>query len=356
MYYKSNNVNIPGRAKENNSGIKDGHLKVGMSEKSNISQIHVLILLLFTFVFLSSMYYKGFAFVLVNPSFYVGFRIPYLNQKVALVTGLGSSLSQVTAVDLARNGAHVISVAPTPEVKDYVLAKFNKEKSFGKLEIFVVDMTSLKAIREFNGILKKSIPKKIDYVILNEDSFSWNFNKTMDGIESLFAVNYLSQFLLISGLFEKIKSSKTRVLITTNYAYRMSYPFGIAFNQLKSNVSFNAPRAYSQSKLANIVYATELANRLKGSGATANSVYPGLVSESIFSEKSWVYGQNYFASMTPRMGSRTLIYAAVSSDFDGVSGMHIEPGGQVVDVPSVALRENLMSELWKTSLLLLAGK
>jgi retinol dehydrogenase 14 len=298
---------MPDRVKEYNSGLQHGDLKVGMSKDSNISQIHTLILLLFTFVFLSSIYYKGFAFALLDPSFYVGFRIPYLSQKVALVTGLGSSLSQVTAIDLARKGAHVISIAPSSEVKENVLAKFNKEKSFGKLDVFVVDMASLKAIKEFNGIVKKSIPNKIDYVILNEDLFAWNFNSTIDGIESMFAVNYLSQFLLISGLFEKIKSSKTRVLITTNYAYRMSYRSGIAFNQLKSNVSFNAPRAYSQSKLANIVYATELARRLKGSGATANSVYPGLVSESIFIEKSWVYGQNYFASMTPHMGSKTLV-------------------------------------------------
>ena len=87
----------------------------------------------------------------------------------------------------------------------------------------------------------------------------------------------------------------------------MSYPSGVAFDQLKSNSSYNPSYAYGQSKLSLIYFIRELSSRLKNTGASAYSVYPGLVSESIFTEKAWVYGHNSFASMTAYSGAFTVV-------------------------------------------------
>jgi hypothetical protein len=155
---------------------RKGFLGFGWSEVE-IDVNHILILLLITFVFLSSMYYKGFAYVFITPRYYTGFDIPHLDGNIAVVTGLGTALSQVTALELARRGAHVFSTAPSLEVKNNVEHRLagSRAQVHGKLDIFVTDMSSLREVSNFCNRVKLALKGQyVDYIILNVSYFVAN--------------------------------------------------------------------------------------------------------------------------------------------------------------------------------------
>ena len=332
-----------------------GQIDKALSRK--VSVFYILALLASVFILLTSFFYKGWAFVIVCPGYYGGLLVPPLHGKVAVVTGFSdSSVIRQLVYDLVLSGAHCVVTARFKEDGEEMLANIKqkrlKDVNIGKLDVAIVDMGSPKSIERFATKFRRNFFfDSLDYLILNGDIFTWQFKETVNGIESIFAHNYLGQFLLTKLLLGKVKSSKTRILVMINYAYRLSYQSGIAFETLRSNRTFSAVHAYGQSKVAMAHFSYELSRRLKGSGATSNTVYPGLVTDSFISEKSWVYGQNLFASMSSVSGAVTLLAVAVSEKFLTVNGKHIEPPGIVFpNPPSLQINTTLAARLWRKSL------
>ena len=325
-----------------------------------VGMFFVLCTMACTFIFLSSIFYKGWAFVLTSQSYFTGKAIPNLKGKTAIVTGYSaSSISRSVVFELARKGCDVVATVDPSIMDSYNTDQLRKHLEYsvgysfhdriGSVKFIGVDMTSFKSIKK---CIKKLLVKRLDILILNEDSFLSEYRSTEAGIEHHFAANYLGPFLFTKLLLKKIKRSRTRVLLTTNYAYRKAYPdVGMRFDLLnKETKDYRATHAYGQSKLALVSIVPSLDRILQGSHATINSIYPGLVTDTLMEEKSWVYGHNWFSSMTASSAALTILYAASSPIFTDVSGKHIEPAGVIMDKPpAYQANETMSNMLYKRS-------
>jgi NAD(P)-dependent dehydrogenase (short-subunit alcohol dehydrogenase family) len=147
---------------------------------------------------------------------------------------------------------------------------------------------------------------------------------TKDGYELNFGVNYLGHFLLTNLLLDLIIPAKGRIVTLSSVAHKIG---SIHFDDINLTGSYGWLKAYSQSKLANVLFTYELARRIKGTGATANCLHPGVVATNIIVDRQTGLGsltarlmKHFFIS--PEQGAETAIYLATSPEVQGVSGQY----------------------------------
>jgi NAD(P)-dependent dehydrogenase (short-subunit alcohol dehydrogenase family) len=183
-------------------------------------------------------------------------------------------------------------------------------------------MTSQAEVRRLAVAVLDAYPR-LDVLLNNVGGFWAHRHLTADGLEHTFALNHLAPFLLTNLLLDRLKASApARVVTVSSGAQAMGR---IEFDDLQGARNYSGQRAYSQSKLANIMFTYELARRLEGTGVTATCLHPGVVRTNFGAEdQAW-----YFAIIsrvvrpllkTPAQGAQTPIYLASSPDMDGVTG------------------------------------
>ncbi|XP_036818491.1 retinol dehydrogenase 11 isoform X5 [Oncorhynchus mykiss] len=147
--------------------------------------------------------------------------------------------------------------------------------------------------------------------------------KTNDGFEMQLGVNHLGHFLLTYLLIGLLKrSAPARIVVVSSLAHNVGW---IRFHDLLSQGSYNSGLAYCQSKLANLLFARELARRLKGSSVTVNSVHPGLVRSELVRHStilSLLFSLFSLFLKSPRDGAQTSIYCAVAEELHSLTGKH----------------------------------
>ena len=175
--------------------------------------------------------------------------------------------------------------------------------------------------------------------------------KTKDGFDMQFGVNHLGHFLLTNLLIDLLKrSAPSRVVNVSSNAHRGE----IDLDDLNSEKSYSRVGAYSNSKLANILFTRELSRRLEGTGVTANSLHPGAVQTELGRPLgpaiiAWLLIPTVGLILkSARQGAQTSIYCAVSDELDGVFGLCFsdctqkEPANQAKD-------DGAAKKLWEVS-------
>jgi NAD(P)-dependent dehydrogenase (short-subunit alcohol dehydrogenase family) len=242
--------------------------------------------------------------------------------KTVLVTGATQGIGRITALELGRRGAKLSITARDRARGDAVVAEI-KEKTGADVELWLCDFARLDDIRRFAGELGAKHPK-LDVLVNNAGAINMERTLTPDGLEMTFAVNHLGYFLLTGLLLDRLKAAApSRIVNVASDAHSRGH---IDFDDLMGEKRYAGFRAYSQSKLCNIVYTYELARRLDGSGVTANALHPGVVATGFGrNEKSWLsFGVKLAAPffLTPEEGAKTSIYLATSPEVEGVSGKY----------------------------------
>ena len=171
----------------------------------------------------------------------------------------------------------------------------------------------------------KNYPK-IHVLVNNAGLFNLRRKMTVDNYENTFAVNYLSQFLLTNLLLERLAASApSRIVIVSSIGH---YSGHINFDDLQAEKGYGGFKAYSQSKLAQILFTHELAKRLQGTHVTANSLHPGAVGTNIWSRPAGRFGfiMRIFKPFltSPDKGAETSVYLTSSPDVENVSGEYFE--------------------------------
>ncbi len=148
---------------------------------------------------------------------------------------------------------------------------------------------------------------------------------TADGLEMTFALNHLAYFLLTNLLLEALHASApARIVIVASGAQRAGR---IDFADLQGERSYRPQRAYTQSKLANVLFTYELARRLSGSGVTVNCVEPGAVRTNFGREHS-TWWMRFMVTLlgplmlSPEKGAETVLYLATSPELEDMTGKH----------------------------------
>ena len=159
------------------------------------------------------------------------------------------------------------------------------------------------------------------------------YGLTKDGFETQFGVNHLGHFYLTMLLLDRIKEcAPSRIVNVSSVAYRIGGE--INFDDIMSKKSYSETKAYSQSKLANVLFTRELARRLEGTGVTTYTLHPGAVRTELQRHAyNWpilgyvfrfLYPLFHITWKTPSQGAQTSIYCAVAEELEGISGKYYE--------------------------------
>lgn len=208
-----------------------------------------------------------------------------MTDKTVIITGGNIGIGLETAVDLAGRGARVILACRNPDKGEMAVAEVKKRSNSQNVTFSELDLASLRSVREFTERILKEQPR-IDILINNAGVMAPPYSTTEDGFELQFGVNHLGHFLLTNLLLDRIKEAPSARIITLSSS---AHAYGkINFDDLQSKLSYSARGAYSQSKLANILFTRTLAQQLKGSNVTAYSVHPGVVRTNLFQHQFFV--------------------------------------------------------------------
>jgi NAD(P)-dependent dehydrogenase (short-subunit alcohol dehydrogenase family) len=274
--------------------------------------------------------------------------------KTCVITGSTSGIGKEIAIGLAKMKANVVLVgrnktkcqATLEEIWRNAFIDTNKNQ----VSYLLADLSSQASIHQLaNELLDRY--ERLDILVNNAGVFLSRRFTTVDGIEYTFAVNHLAPFLLTNLLFEKIKaSSPSRIITTSSVAHRGAH---INFDNLQFDRGrYSGVEAYRQSKLANILFTTELARRSRGSGVTSNCFHPGGVRTNLVQSSPWHYRLIWAIIgpflVSPKKGADTAIYLASSSEVDNISGKYFvnrKPVGPL----GPADDQDIAARLWKIS-------
>eukprot|EP00756_Hemistasia_phaeocysticola_P019544 Hpha_TRINITY_DN15669_c3_g1::TRINITY_DN15669_c3_g1_i12::g.99848::m.99848 len=204
-------------------------------------------------------------------------EMPDLTGKVALVTGANSGLGYWTALHLARKGAVTVITCRTEKKCQKAAAEIKANHTAAVVEPMILDLNSLKSVREFAAAyLAKH--KRTDTFVMNAGMVSPEYQETLDGIEVHMGVNHVAHQLL-GDLLEHTLVEKSTVVVVASASHYSAKAMPLT---LEGHNVDDGTDKYATSKLANVYYAQELAERLASKGVRVNSCHPGLVMTNIF--------------------------------------------------------------------------
>ena len=274
--------------------------------------------------------------------------------KTCLITGSTSGIGKQIAIGLAKLKANVVLVgrkkARCEALLEEIRRNISTDSSKNRISYLLADLSSQASIRQLADEFLAN-HERLDVLLNNAGVFLPKRLTTIDGIEYTFAVNHLAPFLITNLLFERIKaSSPSRIITTSSVAHRGAH---INFDDLQlERRRYNGLKAYSQSKLANILFTKELSRRSKGSGVTSNCFHPGAVRTNLIQSGPWYY-RLIWATVRPFLvspwrGADTAIYLASSSDVEGISGKYFVRRKEV-GLSDSADDQDAAIRLWKIS-------
>ena len=270
--------------------------------------------------------------------------------KYCLITGANSGIGKATAIKLAQLGAHIIMACRNPIKAEDAKKEIVHRSKNKNVDIMLVDFAKQAEIRTLAKHYKEKYDK-LDVLVNNAGLISDKRIETTDGYELTFAVNHLGYFLLTNLLLETLKASpNSRVVNVSSEAHRMAK---LNFEDLHLTKDYSNIKAYSNSKLANILFTRELAERLKGTSVTTNALHPGVVNSN-FGGNSSMFWQAMVVMARPFMvsiekGAETSIYLASSDDVKAVSGKYFVRKKQK-SPSNEAVNAQVAKKLWDVSL------
>jgi len=225
---------------------------------------------------------------------------------------------------MADRGTDLVLVCRDKEKGERTASEIMRVAKGASVDLEVADLSSLQAVRELAGRLRERHPK-INVLVNNAGVVGLGRSMTLDGYETTFAVNYLAQFLLTNLILDTLKANAPSRIVNVSSAAH--YGGHINFDDLQGKRGFSGFGAYSNSKLAVVLFTKELASRLRGTGVTANCLHPGAVATEIWNKGAGPFGfimaiPKLFM-ISPEKGAETVVYLATSSDVEA-SGEYFE--------------------------------
>ena len=250
---------------------------------------------------------------------YNGFMNGKLQNKTAIVTGANSGMGMATVRALSDMGAKVIMLCRSEKRGTEALEKLSSEK-YRDLELILCDLGNYDSIRAFANIVRRGYDH-IDILVNNAGFISLDRQETGEGLERQFGINHIGHFLLTMSLLD-LMGEGGRIVNIASGAHKTGK---IHFDDINLTKGFNVIKAYSQSKLANVLFTRELARRVKDRGITVNCCHPGAVATNIGIDRDTGFGKTVTRLLkpffqTPEQGARTAIFLASDDSVSDVTG------------------------------------
>jgi NAD(P)-dependent dehydrogenase (short-subunit alcohol dehydrogenase family) len=256
---------------------------------------------------------------------WTGGDVPGQQGRLAVVTGANTGLGFETARVLAARGASVVLAVRDIEKGKRAAARIAGTAPGADVMVQPLDLASLDSVRAAAGELRARHPR-IDLLINNAGVMFPPKQATRDGFELQFGTNHLGHFALTGLLLEQMLAVPgSRVVTVSSLAHRIRAR--INFDDLQSERSYRRVAAYSQSKLANLMFTYELQRRLSGAGTTiAVAAHPGLAATELARYTPAAAAVLYpLISQKAAMGALPVLRAATGPGVLG--GQYYGPGG-----------------------------
>ncbi|KAL7048379.1 hypothetical protein ACKWTF_003330 [Chironomus riparius] len=270
-----------------------------------------------------------------------------IDNKVVIITGGSTGIGKACAIDLAKRGGKIYIACRDEPNNEQAFEDIRNESGSNNIHFLELDLASLKSIRKFSEKFYK-LETKLDILINNAGVLTPKKQLTEDGFEMHMGVNYLGHFLLTNLLLDMLKASEpSRIILVSSVIHRVC---SLKHKDLMSKHYFSKYRAYGMSKLAILLFTTELSRRLKDTKVAVNCCHPGLVNTDITQEiisdiVSKIY--SLFAK-TPLEGAQNYIKLAVDPNLESVTGKYFEDC-QEKEPSSEAKDIDIAKWLWEKS-------
>ncbi|KAL1124549.1 hypothetical protein AAG570_001175 [Ranatra chinensis] len=252
-----------------------------------------------------------------------------LNGKTAIVTGGNSGIGFETARSLALHGCKVIIACRSLEAAHIAIRKVREKNPNADMEAMFISLEKLSTVKLF---AKRFIQRfgKLDILILNAGVFALPYTKTVDGYETTFQVNYLSQVYLTLLLEDPLtRASPSRVVFVSSESHRMNNitPEKLNIDHVSPPASqYWSMMAYNNSKLLQVVFARKLAEKWAQKAICVFSLHPGNMVTTGIARHWWPY-KVLFAIVRPftkslQQASSTTVYCATAPELENVSGIY----------------------------------
>ena len=279
--------------------------------------------------------------------------------KVVVVTGSNVGIGLETAVGVAALEATTILACRNRDKAEAAATEVTKRTWNDDVHVVSLDLADLASVRKAaEEVLSRWA--RLD-VLVNNAGGTWSPRTvTAQGIEYTLGVNHLGPFYLTNLLLDRLRAAApARVVNVTSVGHHAAW-HGMRFEDLQSEKGYQAMEAYCRSKLANVLFTRELAERLAGTRVTGNAMHPGWV-RSRFGLDGDLTGATGFGmrvirpfQISPRRAARTSVYLATSPQVATKTGMYwvrSKPG----HMSRQARNDEAAARLWDESERLLAS-
>ncbi len=294
--------------------------------------------------------------------------IPDLTGRRAMITGVTGGLGVNTAIELARHGAALVVTARDAKKADEALNRIEEEAPGATVDVISLDLADLNDVQRAANEVKVGY-SRVDILVNNAGiMFPPKPSRTADGYELQMGTNHLGHFALTAHLWPLLVKSKARIVAVSSNMHKAATGIDLrTFTPDGSPRRYKRTQAYAESKVANLLFATELDRRVKEAGIDVVSVgaHPGYASTNITRTGPSVGGSSLQAAgmhqiskviaQSAAAGAWPLLMAATDDSLTG--GEYVGPGGpggwrgrpKLVGMSRTAQDTNLANALWAAS-------
>ncbi len=272
-----------------------------------------------------------------------------MSGRVCMVTGANSGIGKAITGTLTKSGATVIMVCRDQKKGELARDEISRTKENQSIDLMISDFSSLDSVRKLANEFTKKYDK-LHVLVNNAGLIIGKRIITTDKLETTFQVNYLSHFLLTNLLLDTLKASApSRVVNVSSTAHYLGH---MDFADLQGEKHYSAMKSYSQSKLAQVLFTHELAERTRGSGVTVNSVHPGAV-RTHWGDEAGLLGIGIRLArpfmISSSKGAKTPIYVATSPDIEAITGEYFSKS-KITKSSFESYDESISNKLWDLSM------
>jgi len=272
-----------------------------------------------------------------------------LDEQTILITGSTDGLGEATAENLVKQGATLLVHGRSEQKLERALAKLGAERGTG-VRGLLADLGSVEQVRRLARCVERDVDR-LDVLVNNAGvAVMGGRRESQDGYELTFAVNYLSHFLLTAELMPLLRRSTPARIV--NVASIGQAP--VNFDDPMAETEYEGFRAYAQSKLAQIMFTFDLADRLRAAGeegVTVNALHPATLMDTQMVRTS--FGRAGHSDVAE--GVESLSRMVADPELDGVSGRYFDQLEEGAPQPQ-AYDADARRRLWDLSEELTGGR
>jgi NAD(P)-dependent dehydrogenase (short-subunit alcohol dehydrogenase family) len=270
--------------------------------------------------------------------------------RVCLLTGATQGIGRAAAVALAPMGMELVLVARDRGRLEALAAELRSGNPGAKVGVLSGDLSRMSEVRRLAAEFRAT-HDRLHVLLNNAGALFARREVTPEGVERTLALNHLAYFVLTEELLPLLKASApARIVNVSSDAHRWRH---VDFDDLMvTRARYRPFLAYGRTKLMNLLFTRELAERLAGTGVTVNAMHPGFVRSGFGQNNAGLLARlvklGQVFARTPEHGARTLVYLATSPRVEGVTGKYFHDERESRPSPAAGDME-AARRLWEVS-------